>query len=184
MNIGQRIQVQTRTFEGQATILYIAPGEIYPVQVEMDVPDPDGHKITRVALHEALTNLPAESKPAAATFEGPQDPQQYVGEVIQESERYSFRKGDGFFLGVVSYPGVFKAGPAKSFYVYETETMHFRGCMNADMFRVIEPYQTEQSVPETFKTEQEQPKPLEKTIEPLFIPEEVKYQQMSLLDFL
>lgn len=181
---GKRIQVQTKFFEGMATILYIAPGEFYPVQVELDVPDPDGHKIYRVAIHEVVNELLPESKPAAVTFEGPADPQKYLGEVAQESERYSFKKRERFLLGVVSYPGVFKAGPATNFYVYEPESMRFRGCMNAEMFRIIEPYQTDQPVPETPKTEQEPPKPLEKVVEASLIQDEVRYQQMSLLDFM
>lgn len=54
MKAEERIYVRTRDFEGMATVLHIVKNEIYPVQVEMDKPDSDGHKIFRVAYHEIV----------------------------------------------------------------------------------------------------------------------------------
>lgn len=44
---GERVHIRNRVFDSMATILYIAPGELFPVQVELDNPDSDGHKIYR-----------------------------------------------------------------------------------------------------------------------------------------
>lgn len=55
MQIGNKVYVETPLFEGMATIDYIAPaqdGELYPIQVELDNPDINGHKLFRVSDHE------------------------------------------------------------------------------------------------------------------------------------
>lgn len=171
MNQGERVQVQTKSFKGMATILYIAPGELYPIQVEMDEPDPDGHKIYRVASHEIVDELPAENEtPAAAeTFA---DPEQLVGEVVQEVSGYSFKKGQRFLLE--------KRRPdANVYYVYALESRKFRGCMHVSMFQIID------------SALEKQREPLLESVEMILIPAEVipdplnvRYEQMTLLDFL
>lgn len=162
MDVGERIQVQTKSFKGMATILYIAPGEFYPVQVEMDSPDPDGHKIYRVAPHEIVDELLAENEaPAAAETFG--DPEQLLGEVVKEVPGYSFKKGQRLLLE--------KRKPESIvYYVYELETNKFRGCMHMSMFKVLEAFEVE-SVKE-------------ERLDPFIISEEVRYEQMSLLDFI
>lgn len=168
MDVGERIQVQTKSFKGMATILYIAPGEYYPVQVEMDEPDPDGHKIYRVASHEIVDELPAKNEtPIAVETSG--DPEQLIGEVVQEESGYSFRKGQRFLLE--------KRKPESLvYYIYEQETNKFRGCMPLSMFNILSAFESL----EPLKTKQE----AEETVESFIVQEELRYEQMSLLDFL
>lgn len=78
---GERVQVQSHNFQCMATILYIAPGEIYPVQVQMDIPDPDGHRIYRFALHEIVKELPVKTESLVAA-ETSKDPERFLSEVI------------------------------------------------------------------------------------------------------
>lgn len=54
MEIGTRVFVSTKQFEGMATIIYIVANEMYPVQVKLDKPDDDGHAIKRIAFHEIV----------------------------------------------------------------------------------------------------------------------------------
>lgn len=162
MDVGERIQVQTKSFKGMATILYIAPGEFYPIQVEMDSPDPDGHKIYRVAPHEIVNELPAENE-APATAVTTADPERLLGEVAQEELGYSFKKGQRFLLE--------KRKPESIvYYVYEQETNKFRGCMHVSMFKISEAFDSEPVK--------------EERLDPFIISEEVRYEQMSLLDFI
>lgn len=163
MKLGERVNVDTENFKGMATILYIFPGEIYPVQVGMDQGDADGHRIHRIMSREIVHGSRKET--AGISFEGPDDPQRYIGEVVQEHEGYAYRKGQQFILGVVKYPGTFKAGPATSFYVYELESLAFSGCMPADMFIVLGPYEAGQIVRKAPESVPAEPKVEEKAIE-------------------
>jgi hypothetical protein len=43
---GNRVFVEGGGLQGLATIMYFFPNEIYPVQVEFDEPDENGHKYT------------------------------------------------------------------------------------------------------------------------------------------
>lgn len=54
MKAGERILVKSQYLEGMATVLFNIPNEFYPLQVEMDNPDLDGHKIHRIAYHEVV----------------------------------------------------------------------------------------------------------------------------------
>lgn len=58
MEKGKRIYVKTRYLEGFATVKHIEACAFYPIQVEMDSPDPDGHRIHRVAYQECLSEQP------------------------------------------------------------------------------------------------------------------------------
>ena len=50
--VADRVHVRTDQFEGWATVLDYFPNEIYPIQVELDEPDADGHAIKRVTNKE------------------------------------------------------------------------------------------------------------------------------------
>lgn len=65
----ERVFVRTKSFEGMATVLHIIKNEFYPVQVELDQPDSDGHKITRVAFHEIVKHSAAYKKEVSAPTE-------------------------------------------------------------------------------------------------------------------
>lgn len=118
------------------------------------------------------------------TFAGPNDSQSYIGEVVQDYKNYGYKKEQQFILGVVKFHGVYQGGPATSFYIYEPESMAFKGCMPADMFKVIGPYESGQTVTEVPESVSKEPETCAKPVEAFVIPEKVNYQQMSLLDFL
>lgn len=97
------------------------------------------------------------------------DSEQLVGEVVQEVSGYSFKKGQRFLLE--------KRKPEASvYYIYEQETNKFRGCMPLGMFNILS---SSESL-EPLKTKQE----AEETVESFVVQEELRYEQMSLLDFL
>lgn len=52
MKSGDKVFVTSSMYEGYATIMEIITGNILPIQVEMDEPDSDGHRIKRFAYGE------------------------------------------------------------------------------------------------------------------------------------
>lgn len=66
MKAAERVFVKTGAVEGMATVLHVVRNEIYPVQVELDNPDSDGHKIIRVAYNEIVKGN-ADYKPSQST---------------------------------------------------------------------------------------------------------------------
>jgi hypothetical protein len=49
-----RVYVRTQYFEGWATVLGYFPNEVYPLQIELDEPDADGHAIKRITKSEII----------------------------------------------------------------------------------------------------------------------------------
>lgn len=104
---------------------------------------------------------------------------------MKETAGYTFKMGRQFILGVITFPGVYKAGAAAtSFYVYIPETMKFKGCMPADIFQIIRPYMDGQSVRKAQETAQKRSQVDENTSAAIEIVESVKYEQLSLLNFI
>lgn len=64
MKIGDSLEISTRQFKGAATISYISPTDIFPIQVELKVPDSDGHCVYRVAYYEILDNKDSQAQEA------------------------------------------------------------------------------------------------------------------------
>jgi hypothetical protein len=54
---GDRIYVRTLLFEGWATVTGVFPGELYPIQVTLDEPDGDGHRIKRVSIYDIVRDF-------------------------------------------------------------------------------------------------------------------------------
>lgn len=52
MKSGDRVYVKSSMYEGKATIMYIITGNIFPIQVEMDIGDEHGHKVKRFAYDQ------------------------------------------------------------------------------------------------------------------------------------
>ena len=50
----ERVYVKSDLFEGWATIIEYFTGEIFPIQVELDEPDSDGHSVKRVGKTEII----------------------------------------------------------------------------------------------------------------------------------
>ena len=83
MKVGERVAVEAQHISGTGKIVHIAPGEIWPVQVELDEPIDGSHRMTRVAM--------AEIKPAD---------EKYLAEVIKP--RLGYRLGDRYLVGPAS----------------------------------------------------------------------------------
>lgn len=58
--INERVYVKTSLFEGWATVVDVFPGEFYPIQVELDEGDDDGHRIKRVSKDEIIKREESE----------------------------------------------------------------------------------------------------------------------------
>jgi hypothetical protein len=54
---GDRIYVRTLLFEGWAVVTDVFPGELYPIQVALDEPDGDGHRIKRVSIYDIVRDF-------------------------------------------------------------------------------------------------------------------------------
>jgi hypothetical protein len=54
---GDRIYVHTLLFEGWAVVTDVFPGELYPIQVTLDEPDGDGHRIKRVSIYDIVRDF-------------------------------------------------------------------------------------------------------------------------------
>lgn len=52
--LGDRVYVKTPLFEGWATVVAVFPGELLPVQIELDNGDDDGHRLKRVSETEVI----------------------------------------------------------------------------------------------------------------------------------
>lgn len=187
VEIGERINVKSFNFGGMATIMHIEPGEMYPIQVELDHGDADGHKIKRIASNEIIQDGQEPPEPVGIAFTGPDDPQRYIGNVASIPDGYRFEMGEQFVLGVAKYPGVYKPGPAKSFYLYEPDDLAHRGCMPATMFSDIVPYDPALVRPKnpriklvSVSIKKDKPKPAKVEKVAKHVPDE----QMNIFDFL
>lgn len=83
MKIGDSVEISTRQFKGAATISYISPTDIFPVQVELKVPDSDGHCVYRVAFHEILDDKKSKVDESLSTT----IPVQNVEKLATENQR-------------------------------------------------------------------------------------------------
>jgi hypothetical protein len=54
---GDRIYVRTLLFEGWAVVTDVFPGELFPIQVTLDEPDGDGHRIKRVSIYDIVRDF-------------------------------------------------------------------------------------------------------------------------------
>lgn len=112
MKVGQRVFVDTPLFSGVGVVNYIASSkEIYPIQVELDEPSFDGHKLKRVAANEI--------KP----IEQPQRRKKFLAEVNKNrlgyiiGERYIIteKDADGYYaVYLVKRPDHAPVGSYKS----------------------------------------------------------------------
>lgn len=50
----ERIYVKDALFEGWATIDEYFPNEIFPIQITLDEPDNDGHKVKRIGKENII----------------------------------------------------------------------------------------------------------------------------------
>jgi hypothetical protein len=52
--MAERVYVKTLLFEGWATVTAYFPDEMFPIQVELDTPDSDGHSVKRVGKSDII----------------------------------------------------------------------------------------------------------------------------------
>lgn len=129
MEIGERIFVETPAFEGMATINYISPGEIFPIQIELDNPDQHGHKIKRVSEQEIkdqstqVTNTEDEKPNCDSVLQ--------LAKVRRRYKKYKFKIGEHYIVGPT------RQNNGTHFYVYGPDDGRFKGCMPTDMFLIV-----------------------------------------------
>ena len=125
MEIGERVQVKTFLFEGMATIDYIAIGELYPIQAELDEADEEGHKIKRITVDEIIQDvvLPkVNEQPTNGLL---------LAEIIKNDPGYGLYIGDQFLVGAT------RQNVGTHYYFYRADSLKFVGCMPVGIFRVV-----------------------------------------------
>lgn len=87
ITVGEKVYVKTPLFEGMAIVDYIAPekdGELFPIQVVLDQPDTNGHKVLRVNKYEI-------THPALTTHL-----KRFLARVVES--KYSYTVGDEYVI--------------------------------------------------------------------------------------
>lgn len=141
-----RVYVKTADFEGYATVQHVIPGEMYPIQVELEKPDENGQSIQRIKADEIVR----DSTPKV-------EPQRYIAKVNKYRNGYTI--GDKYIVG--------QSKNSEYFNVYLMDG-RIIGSYIHDFFEKIEPYT------EPVKTVTKEPKPIPKEpIEPVEIIEPV-----------
>jgi hypothetical protein len=133
MEIPERIYVQTPMFEGFAKVLFVLNGEMYPVQVELEEPDEDGHRVKRVAWHEIKKDASAKSNSEIAVFKDSEDPRRFLVKTTMNHEGYGFKEGVQYIVGPT------RQNKGTHYYVYDLNDT-WTGCFPTEWFEAIEEY--------------------------------------------
>lgn len=129
LKVGERIF----TNEGKpATIIYIAdPREFYPFGLELDEPDENGHKYTRIAANEISTQI-EEIAPKNTTLE--QKPlKRFVAEV--NKRRIGYNVGERFIVSERDHNNYFHV------YLMQRPDNGPIGSYITDFFKIITPFE-------------------------------------------
>ena len=161
---------------GPGSVVYYKPGEIYPLQVEFDKPDADGHNVYRFAADELkpITN---------------EKPMRHIARVSQR--RLGFNIGDEYIIGPTNEHGYY------SVYLMNGSII---GSYITNFFEMIRPYietETEQveiepETPEIEAIEETRPIIPVEVATPEIKPKRAKkrakkkkaFEQLSIFDFL
>lgn len=136
MKVGERIF----TNEGKpATIIYIAdPREFYPIGLELDEPDENGHKHTRIAANEISTEI-EEITPEITTLE--QKPlKRFVAEV--NKRRIGYNVGERFIVSERDHNNYFHV------YLMKRPNNGPIGSYITDFFKIITPFEEQAIKPQ------------------------------------
>jgi hypothetical protein len=103
----QQVYVKTTLFQGLAVIDYVADKkELFPVQVILQDPDEDGHRLKRVAFDELFLHENIEvqvndiqKNNIQAIFMGADDKTRYLVEAVYEHGPYRVFKGERYIVG-------------------------------------------------------------------------------------
>lgn len=175
MEIGARVMVSTDQFDGVGSIMYIAAAsDIYPVQVELDDADDDGHKVKRFAFDEVKEQEQEQQE----------KPQRWLA-------RVSWPRS-GYIVGREFIIGPAKDEPYFNVYLKDKPNNGPVGSYIKDFFEKIEPFkepQTAQIKPVEVKrintltitkTIEDEPKIKQKEASK---EKGIKHEQLSLFDF-
>lgn len=93
-----RIYVKTEDFEGYGTVLDVFRGEIFPVQIELEQPDENGHSVHRVRYNEIVRGEIASNDA---------EPEQirYIARVSKP--RNGYHVGDEYIVGAAKHQDYF-----------------------------------------------------------------------------
>jgi hypothetical protein len=144
LEVGERVY---NPHYGTGTVVYFQPGEFYPVQVELDKPCSDGHKMYRFAVFE-LKRLKQD------------EPRKLSGKFLARvaKPRRGYKLGDEYIIG-----------PAKNPEYYNVYTMdgHIIGSYITNFFEIIRPIDGQEDK-EPLKTQEMAQ--IEPEIKPAIIP--------------
>jgi hypothetical protein len=159
LEIGERVRVKTFLFEGMATIDYITIGELYPIQVELDEADDEGHKLKRIKADEIIKgDVLQELNDQPIT--GMQ-----LAEIVVNDPGYGLYIGDQYMVDPT------KQNAGTHYYFYQLQSLQFAGCMPVAAFKLIGSHD-EQIIIQPVMLQPVEPIVLEKS------------EQMSLFDFM
>jgi hypothetical protein len=136
----QPVYVRTPLFEGLAIIDYVADiKEMFPVQVVLQEPDGDGHRLKRVALAEL--SLPENievhdsqtKKDGQPLFTGANDKTRYLVEAVHEHGPYRVFKGERYIVGPT------RDNSDQTFFVYGLDHT-WMGRYPREWFRILSIY--------------------------------------------
>lgn len=182
MEIGQSVMIKTPDIEGRGKIVHIAPGEIWPIQVELENPV-DGYSMHRVA---------------AAEVEPEENGGLYVAEVVHFKGGY--RIGDRYMVGPAKNSDFFNVyllngkliGTYKTMFLQKVDSKPSREVLEPENINIPEVAEKPHSEPEkpqkrrvtiTYTTKKEKPKkenPKKKT----FAEEMEEEGQLTIFDLL
>lgn len=140
MEKGDRIYVEAFLFSGHATVTYIAPAknrEIFPIQIELDDPDENGHKVFRVNKDDIKEPKMTEQSIAKETLK------RYIA--VVNKKRMGFIFGERYIISEKNKRGYYHV------YLANRPNDCPIGSYCSDFFKIISPYQ-EQKVIDVVRT--------------------------------
>lgn len=140
VTIGSRVFVRNDQFEGFGVVEYVAHhGELFPVQMKMERPDENGHKIKRVAFKE----IQAEHKVYVVN-----DPKPLIQSLINNPPRQvaivnryrnGYKVGDKYIVGPSQDEKYFNV------YLFDKPNQGPIGSYMNDFLEIIGPYEEEKT---------------------------------------
>ncbi|MED3888172.1 hypothetical protein [Priestia aryabhattai] len=122
LEVGMSVDVFSQFMTGPGKIVHISNESYYPIQVEMDKPDADGHKMCRFNH--------AEVEPQEEGGKQSADPKYLTVELIKVIHGHSTLK-----LGECFTAKPTKQNKGTHYYLYEDDK--FRGCFPVSHFRTF-----------------------------------------------
>ncbi|QPA33407.1 hypothetical protein [Thermaerobacillus caldiproteolyticus] len=142
----QPVYVRTPLFEGLAVIDYVGDiKEMFPVQVVLQEPDEDGHRLKRVVLAELylpenieIHGHQVQEDDTRPLFTGTNDKTRYLVEAVHEHSPYRVFKGEKYIVGPT------RDNCDQTFFVYELDHT-WMGRYRREWFQILSVYDDSKS---------------------------------------